>query len=122
MARIPRGALALLDSQAPPCFLTSVHQVRPRAFEGGLGAPRFLASERAGLCGSKPAARGRDRRPIQGLCVASGVWPPCGSRCAGRMRAHLGPGRAFAGALYITDGSHKGWMEVGVRFLCKSPP
>ena len=28
-----------------PCFLTFVPRVRSQTFEGGIGAPRFLASE-----------------------------------------------------------------------------
>ena len=29
----------------PPCFLTVVRRVHSQAFEGGIGTPRFLASE-----------------------------------------------------------------------------
>ena len=38
---------------APPCFLTFVRRVHFQTFEGGIGAPRFLASERPRVVGNR---------------------------------------------------------------------
>ena len=54
MARISRGVLPLFDSHMHsfprPCFriLTFVRRVHSHTFEGGIGAPHFLASEQVG--------------------------------------------------------------------------
>ena len=45
MARVSRGALPISTHIVAPCFLTFLHRVRSKTFEGGFDAPRFLSSE-----------------------------------------------------------------------------
>ena len=102
-----------IEGGVAPCFLIFVRRVHSQTFEGGLGAPRFLAS--GWFIGIRVDHVRSASHPGTRYKLAGAASRRRGRMCSRRMLAPV-----FINAPCMIDGCHKDWMVVRVRFHART--